>query len=178
MKHKCPPEKRSPVVMKQGCVRKRVSFNPHHSVIACPMAPSSEPASGFSKTQMKDPLPKERRVQQLIARKAVLSFQRYLQQSHAASSGNGDQARLAEVSAKFSRRSKDVALETARVNFLEAHPASPGGQCPRFCSESDAINADVPVRLTEFPTVKLTRKVSIDEVSAMTRTKRQRVQEE
>ena len=164
--------------MKQGCIRKRVSFSAHPSVIACPLAPSSESASGSSKTKLKDPLPKERRVQQLIARKAVLSFQRYLQQSDAASSENDDQARLAEVSAKFSRRAKDVALEAARVNFLEAHPASPGGQCPRFCSKSDSINADVPVRLTEFPTVKLTRKVSIDEDSAMARTKRQRVQEE
>ncbi|KAL3794477.1 hypothetical protein HJC23_013950 [Cyclotella cryptica] len=161
--------------MKQACVRKRVSFGASHSVITCPMQPSSETISSPSQTKLKDPLPRERRVQQLIARKAVLSFQRYLQQSHAVSSGNDDQARLAEISAKFSRRAKDVALETARVNFLEAHSSLPGGQCPRFSSERDSLNVDVPFPLTEFPSVKLTRKVSFDDANAMMRTKRQRV---
>ena len=155
--------------MKPMQVERAVRFNDKQTVFEFQTEPLTE-TPVTSQTRGKDPLPRERRMQQLVARKAVLSFQRHLQ-SFAASTQDSPVNQLANVSTKFSRRAREVALEEAILNFLEAHQDE---QSPRFCPESDCLNANTPVQLTEFPPYKRTRKVTLDDGNEQGSPKRQR----
>ncbi len=108
------------------------------------------------------PMSKQRHAQQVIARKAVLSFQRRLKNQFWQ---NSDEQRrlLAEASSKFSLRSKCIALESARVNFLEVFSLS-CGQPTRFGSDGDGIdrNPDNPVQIASFPVINMKRKARDD----------------
>lgn len=161
--NKHPSSSLSPETMKEIITRKRVTFNAKNNVVLYNIAASSDTetnAPNTTRLRVKDPLPKERRMQQLVARKAVLSFQRQLRQRTPERS-HEIQDRLAHVSAKFSHRARDVALEEARMNFLEAHPTSSDDKCPRFCPQGNSVKANTPIQLTEFPTFKLTQKVPL-----------------
>lgn len=108
-------------------------------------------------TNRQDPLSKDRRIKQMIVRRAVLSYQHHLRGSNELLSNNDDHIRLASMSAKFSRRAKDIALETARMNFLEAYGSSDRkGQ--KFSPESESFKLDVPVQISEFPMIKLIKR--------------------
>lgn len=139
--------------------KKTVLFSTHHKVhFYVSSSPQSDHVNILFNHSRKDPLPKERRMQQLVSRRAVLSFQRHLREIHKEEEQNG-QARLSEISNKFSRRAKEVALETARNNYLEVHDAS--HTRPRFSPESCYIKADDPVQISTFPAIKLTRKIPL-----------------
>jgi hypothetical protein len=99
-------------------------------------------------------------MQQLVSRRAVLSFQKNLRETHKKECAEQDaEARLSEISSQFSRRAKEVALETARINYLEVHDAI--HTRPRFSPKSDSIKADDPVQISTFPYIKLTRNVPL-----------------
>ena len=136
-------------------ITKRVSFSTKHSVHFY-LDSSQGSSSNDSVCKQKDPLPKERRMEQLISRRAVLSFQRHLR-SKICCNDKSSAARLAEVSNKFSKRAREVAQETARLNYLEVHIDSNEGKRPRYSPEP-SLKANVPVPVSEFPVVKLTRR--------------------
>lgn len=140
-------------------IKKRVSFSAKHTIHLYLSAPQGHTFDApCIHNRMKDPLPKGRRVQQLIARRAVLSFQRHIRESHIKTVNQDDQRRLADMSVKFSQRAKEVAMENARVNYLEVYDDD-SSKRPRF-STSHSVNADVPIQVSEFPQVKLTKRVS------------------
>lgn len=134
-------------------IKKRVSFNTKHSVHLHFGISEDGPTYGLSKARAKakDPISKERRMQQLISRRAVLSFQRHLHRN--VSIEKDDCIKLASVSRKFSQRAREVARETARLNYLEAYEESTDDRRPRFSYE---ISLE-PVIISNFPLVKLTR---------------------
>mmetsp|Transcript_18793 Transcript_18793/g.38024 ORF Transcript_18793/g.38024 Transcript_18793/m.38024 type:complete len:169 (+) Transcript_18793:164-670(+) len=104
------------------------------------------------------PMSKKRHAQQVIARKAVLSFQRRLK-TQCWQNSEEQRRLLAEASSKFSLRSKCIALEIARINFLEAHPLQ-YGQPSKFGSDGHDFyqNPAVPIEIAPFPVINMKRK--------------------
>jgi hypothetical protein len=169
-----------PTMMHRNTASKHVSFSTEVTVIKF-KTPYAETANNFvfscnhhSKTAQPDAvkdgqLPsRERRIQQMIARKALLSYQRNLHRSNK----HQDSPRfIAETSQKFSLRAKDRAIELARLNFIEVYKED--AERPRFSLEME-LNVDVPIKLSEFPSVKISRKVSFDD-EKISSSKRRRI---
>ena len=133
-----------------------------------------------SRPSINDLVPKERRIQQLVSRKAVLSFQRNLTQSNDGSVSvricYRDQ--LANFSSKFSQRARGIALETARVTYLEAYPLSSESSKahPKSYSSNPCLDAIIPFKLTDFPSysMKPRRRVTVEDSLDTNPTKRQK----
>lgn len=136
-------------------IKKRVSFSTKRNVYLYLDASQNCSVDTLCKQpfRVKDPLPRERRMQQLLSRRAVLSFQRHLRSKVCCNDQHRDD-RLAEISKKFSQRAKDLGQEIARLNYLEVHKDPNDGKRPRYSSELN-LKADVPVKVSEFPVVKL-----------------------
>ena len=113
--------------------------------------------------QTKYTLSRERGIQQLITRRAVISYRRYLRQSRGLSSRQDDEQDklLANMICKFSRRSKELALEAARLNYLAAY-GDTGGELPQFSPDNDNLKVDAPVQVSQFPSIKLRKKRASD----------------
>lgn len=103
-------------------------------------------------------LSRERGIQQLITRRAVISYRRYLRQSEGLFSSQDEHDKLlANMSCKFSKRSKELAFEAARLNYLAVYGESEG-ELPRFSPDNDNLKVDVPVPISHFPSIKLRKK--------------------
>lgn len=91
----------------------------------------------------------ERRVQQRTAILAVLSYQKKLRQSSStgAAASTSNLQLLAPVSFKLSQRAKEIALETARLVFLDVYP------------QHSASSHRTPICISEFPSMKQKKRV-------------------
>mmetsp|Transcript_33262 Transcript_33262/g.69945 ORF Transcript_33262/g.69945 Transcript_33262/m.69945 type:complete len:264 (-) Transcript_33262:245-1036(-) len=101
----------------------------------------------------------ERRIQQRTAILAVLSFQKRLHQTVSEVTPSSEFiGRLSSTSLKLSQWAKDIALETARQTVLEVYP------------QSLSTSNSVPIRLSEFPEIKRSRKRGSKHMQAATTT--------
>ena len=90
----------------------------------------------------------ERRVQQRTAILAVLSYQKKLRQrSSTRAAAAASSHLLAPVSLKLSQRAKEIALETARLVFLDVYP------------QHSASSHRTPICISEFPSMKQKKRV-------------------
>lgn len=134
-----------------------VEFEFCSTVIATPTDSNSPAEKG------NHPVDKKRRMQQRLARMAVLSFQRRLSTQSDVSSVESRTLNLARVSSKFSQRARDIALEEAREialeetrqNFPEANPLDDTSS-PRFCLQEDVlVKLQCPIKISSSPTIKI-----------------------
>ena len=85
-------------------------------------------------------IPHDRRVQQRISIRAVLSFQDHLRKQTKDPSTHPDL--LCSVSSKFSQKARDLALEHGRQLFCEVHQPAAGSV------------ALIPLHISKFPALK------------------------
>lgn len=96
--------------------------------------------SASSIPSSKGGIPHDRRVQQRLSIKAVLSFQDHLRKQAKDPSTHPDLLR--SVSLKFSQRARDLALERGRQLFCEVHQPAKGSVVL------------IPLHISKFPAVK------------------------
>lgn len=154
--------------------RRTVRFSLEHSVFLYHTEPL---ANGHLTYRSRAQLSKERQYHQVIARKAVLSSQkRQLHENRGTIVHGANIVMLATLSAKLSRRARDIALENARTTFLEVYGAESSSVMPKFSDRS--FKPNIPYKVSQFPSVTLSRKVQGPFDERETRSKRQRVEPE
>lgn len=119
-----------------------------------------------------DLIPKERLIHRMVARKAVVSIQQHLRENSEIYPRKEDRIRrMSEFASKFSQRAKDIALESARINSLEAY----GGEAQYPKSIFDTIDLSAPVKLTEFPSFQIMpRRVSLEDPPTIKKTSKRK----
>ena len=127
--------------------QKRVAFARMVTVHCLPNTYERKRHTSEHTGRVKDPVERKRRIHQRLARFAVLSFQQHLRRQRSGHSVESRALELARLSFKFSRRSKDIALEEARQNFLEAHP-----------QDDTALNLQRPIEISNFPKLKMNKR--------------------
>lgn len=119
-----------------------------------------------------DLVSRERLIQRVVARRAVMSIQQQLRENKEDSNSHSYHDQLAAFAAKFSKRARDIALESARVNYLDAYPTPSPAHYPKFFSNSHCFNIHAPIELSEFPSFKMT--VSLEDSHATKSSKQKR----
>lgn len=134
--------------------QKRVAFARMVIVHCLPNTDERKRHTSEHTGKVKDPVERKRRIHQRLARFAVLSFQQHLRRQRSGHSVESRALELARLSFKFSRRSKDIALEEARQNFLEAHPSDDTSK------DNVAVQLQQPIEISNFPK-RMTNKRSL-----------------
>jgi hypothetical protein len=101
-----------------------------------------------------------------------MSIQQQLRENKEDSNSHSYHDQLAAFAAKFSKRARVIALESARVNYLDAYPTPSPAHYPKFFSNSHCFNIHAPIELSEFPSFKMT--VSLEDSHATKSSKQKR----